>query len=302
MNSTEKNKRYYLVDYENVHQAGMNGIENLTENDVLVIFYTINAETLTFSIYEKLVQCKAEIQLYKVQCGGKNALDFQLSSYVGYIIGKNPTAEYYIISNDRGYEYIINFWKEKNIIIKMSSDISGNVQKMLPAIVMAVKPVSDVKTVFPVSAVKTAETAETAFDKAVKPLNLTQQDKSKLCSIFYSIANIADVNNRLSRLNQVITKHFGAENAVRYYSVLKPLIEASSVTDASNTSETAFDNAVKPLNLSKDSKQKLFDIYSKASSVKNVSKRKQQISNNIMKTFGNSKTKKYYSAIKPLIK
>ena len=78
--------RYYFIDYENVHQSGLNGIEKLTENDKLIIFYTTNAETLTFSIYEKLILCKAEIQLYKVQCGGKNALDFQLATFLGYIL------------------------------------------------------------------------------------------------------------------------------------------------------------------------------------------------------------------------
>ena len=94
--------RYYFIDYENVHQSGLNGIEKLTENDKLIIFYTTNAETLTFSIYEKLILCKAEIQLYKVQCGGKNALDFQLSSYIGYIVGKHPKCMCYIISKDNG--------------------------------------------------------------------------------------------------------------------------------------------------------------------------------------------------------
>ncbi|MDE6102800.1 MAG: hypothetical protein K2F73_07500, partial [Ruminococcus sp.] len=160
--------RYYLIDYENVHQAGFEGIEKLTSNDCLIVFYTTNAETLTFSLYEKLVSCKAVVQLCKVKCGGKNALDFQLSTFLGYILGKNPDSDCHIISNDKGYEYIRNFWKERNIKIKISSDIAGTVQKLLPAVV---QPAPTAKT-------------ETDFDKAVKPLNLTKTDKLVLFDIY----------------------------------------------------------------------------------------------------------------------
>ncbi|MDE6664790.1 MAG: hypothetical protein K2K14_01160, partial [Ruminococcus sp.] len=196
--------RYYLIDYENVHQAGFEGIEKLTENDNLVIFYTTNAETLTFSLYEKLVSCKADIQLYKVQCGGKNALDFQLATFLGYILGNNSDIDCHIISNDKGYEYIRNFWKERNIKIKISSDISGTVQKLLPAVVTSVQPAPTAK-------------AETDFDKAVKPLNLSKEDKNKLYGIYCGSAHITDISQRKQSVNQTIIKHFGSDKASKYY-------------------------------------------------------------------------------------
>ncbi|MDE5556165.1 MAG: hypothetical protein K2J32_00530 [Ruminococcus sp.] len=213
-NITEENQHigYYLIDYENVHQAGLDGIEKLTENDKLVIFYTTNAETLTFSIYEKLVSCKAEIQLYKVQCGGKNALDFQLVTFLGYILGNNPDIDCHIISNDKGYEYVRSFWKEKNVEIKMSSDIAGNVPKLLPVVVAPVQPAPTAKT-------------ETDFDKAVKPLNLSKEEKHKVCGIFYSTGNIADTEQRMTKLYKILVKHFDLEFADKYYSALKPLIK-----------------------------------------------------------------------------
>lgn len=206
MESSENTTRYYLIDYENVHQTGMNGIEKLTENDRLVIFYTINAETLTFSLYEKLVSCKAEIQLYKVQCGGKNALDFQLATFLGYILGNNPNTDCHIISNDKGYEYVRSFWKEKNVRIKISSDIAGNVQKFLPVVV------SDVQT-------------ETDFDKAVKTLNLSKADKQKLSDIYNNALILKDTNKAKTQINNEIGKTFGSQNQKEYYAALKPLIK-----------------------------------------------------------------------------
>ncbi|MDE6796794.1 MAG: hypothetical protein K2J36_02105, partial [Ruminococcus sp.] len=166
--------KYYLIDYENVHYTGLTGIEKLTENDRLIIFYTANAETLTFSVYEKLIACKAEIQLHKVQCGGKNALDFQLATFLGYVLGNNPDTDCHIISNDKGYEYVINFWKEKNIEIKIS-----------PNITEALKP-------------------ETDFDKAVKPLNLSKEDKNRLYGIFCGSVSFTDITQRKKNIHQTI--------------------------------------------------------------------------------------------------
>lgn len=212
--------RYYLIDYENVHYSGLNGIEKLTENDRLIIFYTKNAETLSFTVYEKLVSCKAEIQLYRVQCGDKNALDFQLSSYIGYILGKNHDTECHIISNDKGYEYVINFWKEKNTGIIISSDIAGNVKNLLPTVVKPAPIV--VKTVSPAPVKKSTETD---FDKAVKPLNLSKSDKDALLKIYNYSANIKNVSQRKINTNNAIVKYFGSDKAVKYYRAVKPLIK-----------------------------------------------------------------------------
>ncbi|MDE6501430.1 MAG: hypothetical protein K2L10_05055 [Ruminococcus sp.] len=214
-NITEENKynRYYLIDYENVHQSGLNGIEKLTENDRIIIFYTTNAETLTFSVYEKIILSKAEIQLYKVQCGGKNALDFQLSTFLGYILGKNPDTDCNIVSNDKGYEYVRNFWKEKNINIKISSDITGNVNKVSPAVVASA------------NSVQTAKPTETDFDKAVKPLNLSKDNKQKLFDIYSKAMKLTETAKRSIQINNEIGKTFGSENQKKYYATLKPLIK-----------------------------------------------------------------------------
>lgn len=94
---------YYLVDYENVKADGMYGVDQLGKKDCVCIFYSENASTLTFGLHEKLNQTKGKIVLQKVEVGVKNALDFQLSTYLGYLIseneGKNET--YYIVSEDK---------------------------------------------------------------------------------------------------------------------------------------------------------------------------------------------------------
>ena len=62
-----------------------------------------------------------------------------------------------------------------------------------------------------------------------------------------------------------------------------------------------FDKAVKPLNLNCDDKEKLRAIINKHTAGK-LDKRKQSISNDITRQFGNNRVKKLYKAVKPLIK
>ena len=91
-------KKYYLIDYENVHKTGFNGLLNLTESDNVIIFYSGNADKITFNLHKEIVDSKADITYFEVRAGGKNALDFQLSTYLGYILGNKKKAKCYIVS------------------------------------------------------------------------------------------------------------------------------------------------------------------------------------------------------------
>lgn len=117
----------FLIDYENVNVDGFNGLSNCTENDQIKVFYTKGAETLTFGLHRRLSESKSKIDYFKVENGSKNALDFQLSSYLGYLIANNPNEKYYIVSKDKGYEILTSFWqkyKNLNAQVILVSDLS----------------------------------------------------------------------------------------------------------------------------------------------------------------------------------
>ena len=101
----------YLIDFENVTSAGISGVQRLTKEDKVYIFYTANAANMSFAAHLNLLSSPAEIIYYNVSSGGKNALDFQLSSFLGYLISQGQDKQFYIISNDRGYEHVKTFWE-----------------------------------------------------------------------------------------------------------------------------------------------------------------------------------------------
>lgn len=101
----------YLIDYENVKSEGIKGIAQLSEEDRVVIFYSHNADTITFEAMDMIFNSKAQVSKYKILCGGKNALDFQLSTYLGYLIHEAKDYYFYIISKDNGFKHVVDFWK-----------------------------------------------------------------------------------------------------------------------------------------------------------------------------------------------
>lgn len=107
----------YMIDYENVKTGGLNGISRLTDADRVIIFYSENANRLTFDLHQRLMASTAKIEYREVTVGGHNALDFQLVTYLGFLIAQDPNGQYLIISNDRGFEYVVNFWRRDGLSI-----------------------------------------------------------------------------------------------------------------------------------------------------------------------------------------
>ncbi|MGI6608336.1 MAG: PIN domain-containing protein [Erysipelotrichaceae bacterium] len=119
----------YLVDFENVKSDGLYGIDDLSGNDTVYIFYSVNVDKISFAMHKKINDSKADIKTIKVEVGHKNALDFQLSSYLGFLLHEDSAKEYVIVSNDAGFGPLVSFWKKKNYNIILATDLTKLNQK-----------------------------------------------------------------------------------------------------------------------------------------------------------------------------
>lgn len=102
--------KIFLIDFENVKSKGLTGIDQLEADDTVIIMYSENSDTISFEMHQKVMTCKADVEYFKVHVGGKNALDFQLSSLLGYIVARGEHSHIFIISNDRGFDFLHDFW------------------------------------------------------------------------------------------------------------------------------------------------------------------------------------------------
>lgn len=113
----------YLIDYENVYIEGLDGLENLTEEDEVCIFYTQNRCGMTFDLHKRLMKSRAAIKLLEVGSAPpknpyskaslnnsiKNALDLQLTLYLGFLLASDGSEDVFIISKDNDFGLDVEF-------------------------------------------------------------------------------------------------------------------------------------------------------------------------------------------------
>lgn len=120
-----------LVDYENVHTSGMTGFSALSPEDTVVIFYGNAIKSIPFDLHIEIMNSKVTTEYIKVNKVGKNYLDFQLASHLGYCIGKGYNGQIFIISKDTGYDSIVDLWTEKGCQILRAESIDAAVKKLV---------------------------------------------------------------------------------------------------------------------------------------------------------------------------
>ena len=125
--------RHFLVDSENVNDNWLMLFDMADEDDEIVVFYTKKSPHMSYMSVIRLIE-NNKINIRFEECyEGTNALDFQLVSYMGYLMGCGGTCsenecdaasaetgadEYIIMSNDTGYDPAIRFWKDKGYPVR----------------------------------------------------------------------------------------------------------------------------------------------------------------------------------------
>ncbi len=92
----------FLVDGDNELTTGLNGIEMLSEEDSVLIFYSKGMQLA--KVKKRCSASKANIQFVESVKTGKNSVDFQIIAELGVLVGKSEVEYAYIISKDKGYE------------------------------------------------------------------------------------------------------------------------------------------------------------------------------------------------------
>lgn len=99
----------YLVDYENIMPRKAAELQGFVRGDTVIVFYSDKTPTISANFINELRQRNADVKFLLANCGHKNDLDFQLSSYVGYAAATGHRT-IKIVSNDHGYDVVCRFW------------------------------------------------------------------------------------------------------------------------------------------------------------------------------------------------
>lgn len=101
---------YFLIDYENVKNAGMQGTEYLRPSDHVIVFYSAAVPNMEARYLEEIKSSGCTFEVCKLVKPHKNALDFYIATRLGQIYGGGYTGSLAIISRDDGFHALRDYW------------------------------------------------------------------------------------------------------------------------------------------------------------------------------------------------
>lgn len=120
-----------LVDYENVNGSdGLRGADTLCKKDTLIIFYSKCCEKIRYDYMHEIKESGCEFRVVKLKGSGKNALDFYIAVECG-IISEREENQIAIISNDKGFQAVIDFFNADVKTKKVQIVKAGNIENAL---------------------------------------------------------------------------------------------------------------------------------------------------------------------------
>lgn len=101
---------HLLVDWENVQPKG-DELKTLVPQGTDVWLFHGPHQTVDASGHQQVYGAEQVTQVPRTG-SGRNALDFQLAYYVGYISARQPEGTFVVVSNDQGYEPMLEHARE----------------------------------------------------------------------------------------------------------------------------------------------------------------------------------------------
>ena len=105
-------KKVYLVDTENVGSVWIKLLPNMPKQDEIILFFTEHSPAVSYTDLISLLEYTDRFEFVKCYMG-RNGLDFQLVSYLGYMLRNAAKTEFLIVSNDIGFDSVVKFWCDR---------------------------------------------------------------------------------------------------------------------------------------------------------------------------------------------
>ena len=105
----------FLIDYENVGNAGMKGSDYLNAQDHVIVFYSEARTHMEQRALENITASGCIFEICKLCKTGKNALDFYIASRLGELVSEGYEGIAVVVSNDSGFQAVRDYWEQRAI-------------------------------------------------------------------------------------------------------------------------------------------------------------------------------------------
>jgi phosphoenolpyruvate carboxylase len=113
---------YIFIDFENVHETDWERIAGKPARVTLVMGE--QHKYIPVSVVRKMLKCADQIELIETKRTGKNAADFVLAQLIGAQKKSDPHGYFHVVSNDKGFDALIEHLKENGILAARRASFS----------------------------------------------------------------------------------------------------------------------------------------------------------------------------------
>ena len=104
---------YFLIDFENVTNTGMQGTEYLESSDYVLVFYSAAVPNMEARYLEEIKASGCTFEICKLVKPRKNALDFYIATRLEEIFGSGYQSTALVISRDEGFQSLREYWANR---------------------------------------------------------------------------------------------------------------------------------------------------------------------------------------------
>jgi hypothetical protein len=137
---------HVFVDFENVQVIDHSIFDNKTVSFTLLL--GASQKKVDAALVEKLLVHASSVHLVRLTAPGRNALDFTLAYYLGRAVLSDPTGFFHIVSQDKGYDPLIEHLRNQHVHARRHDDFTslnlngpGKLPSSAPAAKLPVPPI-----------------------------------------------------------------------------------------------------------------------------------------------------------------
>ncbi len=99
----------------------------------MFVFVGANQTKVPFELARALQALGKNAEYIKISGNGQNALDFHIAYYIGKLAAGEPSAQFHVISKDKGFDPLIKHLKGQKIRVQRERDLAEIPQLRIPA-------------------------------------------------------------------------------------------------------------------------------------------------------------------------
>jgi len=105
-----------LIDFENVQPDKLTSL--VGDHFRVVVFVGAHQTRIPFEIADWLQRLGSRAEYVKISGNGSNALDFHIAFYIGKLVSSDGQASFHIVSNDTGFDPLIDHLRSRNVTVE----------------------------------------------------------------------------------------------------------------------------------------------------------------------------------------